>query len=286
MHAFVFANQPVRGAMGNMTAKTSIGERRSWSIASGASPVIGTAIHDGHGTREDVTGLMALSDVQRLREEDPFTAQMIAGLVNRLVVHHSRFEVDLNRAKEAAIYLEPEQAWGLKVWKESPSDDTISRSLQFHEDYYSTLEHVLKQIEQRHSAFVLLDVHSYNHRRDGADAMPTPQDRAPDINIGTISMDRDRWADVIEATINHFSTARIGGRHLDVRENVAFQGKGEQTRFVHERFPENGCAIAIEFKKIFMDEWTGKPDEQMIDDIQEAVTSLEPVLEKLLDGRR
>lgn len=269
-----------------MTAKASIGEQRFWSIASGASPVIGTAIHDGHGTREDVTRLMALSDGERLREEDPFTAQMIAGLVNRIVVHHSRFEVDLNRAREAAIYREPEQAWGLKVWKESPSDDTISQSLQFHDDYYATLEHVLKQIERRHSAFVLLDVHSYNHRRDGADAKPTPQDKAPDVNIGTISMDRDRWSDVIEATINHFSTARIGGRHLDVRENVAFQGKGEQTRFVHERFPENGCAVAIEFKKIFMDEWTGEPDMQMIEDIQAAITSLQPALETLLDGRR
>ena len=47
---------------------------------------------------------------------------------------------------------------------------------------------------------------------------------------------------------------------LDVRENVAFQGKGEQTRFVHERYPGQGCAIALEFKKFFMDEWSGEPD--------------------------
>ncbi|MEO8142476.1 MAG: hypothetical protein ABI617_07440, partial [Sphingomicrobium sp.] len=49
-------------------------------------------------------------------------------------------------------------------------------------------------------------------------------------------------------------------RRLDVRENVAFQGKGEQTRFVHERYPKQGCAVAIEFKKFFMDEWSGEPD--------------------------
>jgi hypothetical protein len=41
---------------------------------------------------------------------------------------------------------------------------------------------------------------------------------------------------------------------------VAFEGKGEQTRFVHERYPGTGCAIALEFKKFYMDEWTGKPD--------------------------
>ena len=45
-----------------------------------------------------------------------------------------------------------------------------------------------------------------------------------------------------------------------MRENVAFQGKGELTRFVHERYPGRGCAIALEFKKFYMDEWTGAPD--------------------------
>jgi hypothetical protein len=50
------------------------------------------------------------------------------------------------------------------------------------------------------------------------------------------------------------------GRKLDVRENIAFQGRGEQTRFVHERYPGRGCAIALEFKKFFMDEWSGEPN--------------------------
>ncbi|XUY29529.1 N-formylglutamate amidohydrolase [Agrobacterium sp. rho-8.1] len=272
--------------MANSVAETATGGRHFWSIVSGDSPVIATAVHDGHATRSEVEELLALSCAERLREEDPFTGDMIAGLINRVIVNHSRFEVDLNRARDAAIYLEPEQAWGLKVWTDRPPEQVISKSLNFHDDYYATLEHLLMQMQDRHGAFVLLDVHSYNHRRDGADEKPTAQAKAPDINIGTISMQRDRWADVIDATIEHFSAAKIGGRHLDVRENVAFQGKGEQTRFVHERFPEHGCAIAIEFKKIFMDEWTGEPDVSMIRDIGEAVKSLEPVLEELLAGRR
>ena len=272
--------------MSDMAAETSIGERRFWLIENGDSPVIGTAIHDGHVTRRDVGELMALADEERLREEDPFTADMISGLVNQIVVHRSRFEVDLNRAGNEAIYLEPEQAWGLKVWTDRPSEQVISQSLDFHEDYYAMLGQSLKRLENRYGAFVLLDVHSYNHRRSGPEAEPTPQDKAPDINIGTFTMDRDRWADVVDATLRHFRAATIRGRQLDVRENMAFQGKGEQTRFVHERFPENGCAIAIEFKKIFMDEWTGQPYSQMIQDIRDAITSLEPVLEELLGARK
>ena len=34
----------------------------------------------------------------------------------------------------------------------------------------------------------------------------------------------------------------------------------ELARFVHARYPDTGCAIALEFKKFYMDEWTGEPD--------------------------
>ena len=32
------------------------------------------AIHDGHHVREEVSRILALTDAERLREEDPFTA--------------------------------------------------------------------------------------------------------------------------------------------------------------------------------------------------------------------
>ena len=50
----------------------------------------------------------------------------------------------------------------------------------------------------RHERFVLIDVHSYNHRRGGPRADPTPQADAPDINIGTFSMPRDHWRFLID----------------------------------------------------------------------------------------
>ena len=69
---------------------------------------------------------------------------------------------------------------------------------------------------------------------------------------------------------------------MTVGENVAFQGKGEQTRFIHEKFPANGCAIAIEFKKFFMDEWTGAPDRDAVTDLRALVRSVVPLLEDVL----
>lgn len=267
-------------------ALARVSERQIFSASFGRSPVVGTAIHDGHLVRHELARLMALSVDERLYEEDPFTGDMIGGLTNRIVGHRSRFEIDLNRARDAAIYLEPEQSWGLKVWKDRPDAQALKASLDAHDDYYAMLLAYLSRIEQAYGRFMVLDVHSYNHRRNGADGAVTPQADAPDINIGTSSMDRNRWGHVVDAVIDHFAQATIAGRHLDVRENVAFQGKGEQTRFIHEHFPKTGCAIAIEFKKIFMDEWTGEGYPQVIEDIRDAISDLEPVLEDLLGAAR
>ena len=62
---------------------------------------------------------------------------------------------------------------------------------------------------------------------------------------------------------------------MDVRENVKFQG-GHVSRWAHETFPRSACVLAIEFKKFFMDEWTGAPDWDAITSIRKALESAVP----------
>lgn len=231
----------------------------------GAGPVLATAIHDGHELRPEIAEFMLLSDADRLREEDPFTGQATLDVPTHIIAHRSRFEFDLNRAANEAVYLTPEQSWGLDVWRAEPPASLVQRSLAIHSAYYEMLGDLLDQLTRDHERFLLIDVHSYNHRREGPDAAPTPQEAAPDINIGTFSMPRERWAWLVDPLIDAMRTFDFNGRPLDVRENVAFQGKGEQTRFVHERYDGKGCAIALEFKKFYMDEWTGEPDPGELD---------------------
>jgi hypothetical protein len=50
------------------------------------------------------------------------------------------------------------------------------------------------------------------------------------------------------------------GRQLDVRENVKFFG-GQLPRWIHEKFPNSVCTLAIEVKKFFMHEWTNELDQ-------------------------
>jgi N-formylglutamate amidohydrolase len=257
-----------------------------WTVSRGFSPILGTAIHNGHNIRGDLEALMAIPGNDRLREEDPFTEFLIRDLSNRIIFHRSRFEVDLNRPREAAVYLSPEQAWGMDIWKEQPLPATVERSLAVHDAYYSMLKQLLHDIEERHGRFVVLDIHSYNHRRDGPDAPPSELEIAPDINIGTFSMNRQRWAHVLDPFIKELRQFDFLGRRVDVRENVAFQGKGEQTRFIHETFPKNGCAIAVEFKKFFMDEWTCVPDRETLVAMRSMIRSTLPVLEDCLRATR
>ncbi|OJG00083.1 N-formylglutamate amidohydrolase [Pararhizobium antarcticum] len=256
-----------------------------WTTQRGASPVVATAIHNGHNVRADLLPLMALADAERLREEDPFTEFTIRDVRNRIVFHRSRFEVDLNRSRDGAVYLRPEQAWGLNVWRQAPAADLVEASLRVHDDYYTMLTSYLRGIERSYGRFVLLDIHSYNHHRDGPDALPTDSGAAPEINIGTSSIDRARWG-VVDAFMEKLASFEFRGRRMDVRENIAFQGKGEQTRFIHDMFPKTGCAIAVEFKKFFMDEWTGAPDVEALEAMRAMIASTVPVLEDALAAMR
>ena len=60
-------------------------------------------------------------------------------------------------------------------------------------------------------------------------------------------MPRDAWAFLVDPLTDAMRGFDFNGRRLDVRENVAFQGRGALTRFVHERYPGTGCALAVEF---------------------------------------
>ena len=252
-----------------------------WELKEGQSPLMATAIHNGHGVRENLVDSFSLSGEERLREEDPFTGTWTAVADTRVIVQQSRFEVDLNRPRGKAVYIKPEDAWGLQVWKTEPPPEAITQSLAQYDLFYAKMESVLREVVARHGRFVVFDLHTYNHRRDGPNAPPADPKENPEVNIGTGTMDRQLWGPVVDRFMSDLRRFDFLGRHLDVRENIIFQG-GQFSRWIHQTFPESGCALAIEFKKFFMDEWTGVPDFHQIETIQKALQTTVPgVLEVL-----
>lgn len=97
-------------------------------------------------------------------------------------------------------------------------------------------------------------------------------------------MDRGRWSGVVDAFVTTMAAQRTPGGEIDVRENVRFKG-ANLARWVHERYPEHGCALAIEFKKTYMDEWTGLPDDERITALAAALASTVEPMRRALEGR-
>lgn len=249
-----------------------------WEIIPGRGCLLTAAIHSGHEVSPEVKEYLALPESERLREEDPFTDEWTMIVGPRILGKHSRFEVDLNRPRNKAIYRLPEDAWGMRVWRTPPPDEVLDRSLEAYDAFYREMNEFLSGKGKECDHFVVLDIHSYNHRREGPNAPPADPAENPEVNVGTGTLvDHQYWQPLIERFMADLHRFDYNGRHLDVRENVRFRG-GFLPQWIHEHFPSSGCCLAIEFKKFFMDEWTGEPDHHQVELIREALNSTLPGL--------
>ncbi len=253
-----------------------------WWIDRGSGPLVATAIHDGHEVRPDVLDLMSISEADRLREEDPFTADWTEVAPTRVVGTRSRFEVDLNRPPGMAVYRTPAEAWGLDVWRDGIPDVDLARSIEQYDAFYRALGGLYSDMVDRYGRFVVLDLHTYNHRREGPDGPLADPSLTPKINVGTGNVaDRDLWAPVIDRFIADVADFDFPGGRLDVRENVNFRG-GHCGHWANTTFQDSVCVLSIEIKKFFMDEWTGIADPALHAAVGRALAAAVPgVLEEL-----
>ena len=219
-----------------------------------------TAVHAGHLLRPEVAELTALSDGERLLEEDPMT-DVLATVGDHLFVSRaSRFEVDLNRPPDEAVYRIPDDAWGLDLWKDGLPGDVVDRSLAQRERFYEMMGAWIEELIEAHGKVLLLDVHSFNHRRENEDGERVAATELPDIDLGLSTADRDRFGSVVDALWSELSATRIDGAPVDVRENVRFPDGGHWPEWVFANYGEHVCTVTLEYKKMFMDEWTGQAD--------------------------
>ena len=246
-------------------------------IETGPGPLVAAAVHDGHAIHPDTLPHVALDDAARLREEDPFTGGLTDVAPTRIVGQRSRFEIDLNRPREKALYRTPDDAWGLTVWTGDVPDRVATRSMDLYDRFYAAVASLLDDKVRQHQAIVVYDLHTYNHRRDGPDGAIADPEANPEVNIGTGTLDRTRWGSLVDRFMAELrdGAAAAGQPDLDVRENVKFKG-GAFSRWVHGRYGSDACVIAVEFKKTFMDEWSGTPDRAHLERLHTALASTVP----------
>ena len=176
------------------------------------TPIVCTAIHDGHMFSDAHKKITALSDSERLQEEDPFTGEWAKISDNQIIGKRSRFEFDLNRAPEKAIYVLPSDAWGLNLWKKPLPEKMQKETMEKYSEIYREIHNGINDLIQRFGKIVILDIHSYNHRREGPHAAPENPENNPEVNIGTGTMNRDYWAPVVDRFMNELQGYNFQGR--------------------------------------------------------------------------
>ncbi len=241
------------------------------------SPVICTAIHNGHELSPFVEAKMNLTEFQRFYEEDPYTEIFIEDCENKIIANFSRFEVDLNRNKDKCIYQNPEDAWGLKVRTKDFSAKEINDLLSRYDEFYGELMETITKLKEEYKTVFIFDIHSYNYRRNGIEADPKEN---PEIILGTNNMP-EKYLPLIYKIKSKFEEFVFFGRKLDVRINVKFTG-GNMSRWIHDNF-DDVISLSVEFKKIFMDELTGELHNEMILELKRIFNTVKKSVEEELN---
>ncbi len=229
------------------------------------SAFIGTALHWSSAVRKDVAPKLSISEPDRFYEEDPETHRFLAPLTHVITPNQSRYEVDLNRPPDVAVYSRPELAWGKEVWG-TPLDDferefTMEKWYEFH----TMMDCAVEDAIERFGYAVVFDVHSYNYQRD--EYVDWRTDGKPVINLGTRHLDLDaRGKGIVDSFLASLRKHTVLGEECLVEENGVFYGGYLNRRLAHLYGPR--CiTLSVEYKKVYMDERTGEIKEDILNDL-------------------
>ncbi len=206
-------------------------------------PYACAAVHDGHQFRKELWSNCLHTEYERWFEEDPCTKEFVKTHPIVIAGCDSRFEYDLNRDPENAIY---EDAWGKKLWKEPLNPIHKKTSLEKHTAFYTVVHALLKKLEEKFGMVVVYDMHSYNWRRWDREV--------PVINLGTSNIDNERFGNSVEAWRQSLSELELpNNMETTSKINDTFQGNGYFLKYSTQNF-KNTLVLATEFKKIYCDE--------------------------------
>ena len=227
-------------------------------------PYVCAAIHDGHHFRKELWENCLHTEYDRWFEEDPATKNMVISLPILLAGCDSRFEYDLNRSPEEAVF---KTAWGKTLWRHPLPKDQINRSLKKHKIFYQVTHALISKIEKKFGMAIVYDMHSFNWRRW--------EREVPTWNLGTSNIDNIRYGPDIELWRNMLSKMILpNGIKSDADINNTFYGNGYFLKYITRNF-KNTLVLATEIAKIYCDE-----HDQII--YPEVVTAVERQLRELI----
>ncbi|MFH6603948.1 N-formylglutamate amidohydrolase [Maribacter algicola] len=230
------------------------------------APYICGAVHDGHQFRKSLWGNCTHTDYERWYEEDPCTKEMVRSHPIVIAGCDSRFEYDLNRPPETAIY---EDAWGKRLWKNPLSKNEMEQSLSKHANFYKIVHALLRKIEHKYGKALVFDMHSYNWKRW--------ERSVPVWNLGTANIDNGRFGELAMAW-----SQKLGGMQLPnniestSKINDTFQGNGYFLKYITKNFA-NTLVLATEISKVYCDELSGIIYPEVVRSVEEQLKEIIPL---------
>ena len=204
------------------------------------------AVHDGHQFRKELWENCLHTEYERWYEEDPETKNMVRTHPILISGCDSRFEYDLNRVPEEAVF---ETAWGKQLWKQPLPEQHKRTSLQKHTNFYKVVHALIKKLEEKFGVSIVYDMHSYNWKRWDREV--------PTWNLGTSNVDNNRFGQDIEMWRKSLSELQLPNGIVSTSAiNNTFYGNGYFLKYITKNF-QNTLVLATEIAKVYCDELTG-----------------------------
>lgn len=202
------------------------------------------AVHDGHQFRKELWEYCLHSEYDRWYEEDPATIDMVKTHPIIVAGMDSRFEYDLNRAPETAVY---DDAWGKKLWKNELPKRMKDASLFKHHNFYKVVHALISKLEEKFGVCVVYDMHSYNWRRWDREV--------PTWNLGTKNIDNKRFGDYVESWRQILEKTPFPNSISSTSKiNDTFYGNGYFLKYITKNF-KNTLVLATEIAKVYCHEY-------------------------------
>lgn len=228
-------------------------------------PYACAAVHDGHQFRKDLWDNCLHSEFDRWYEEDPETKNMIVTHPIVIAGCDSRFEYDLNRDPENAVF---DTAWGKQLWKNPLPEAEKIKSLKRHESFYNVVEALISKLEEKFGVCVVYDMHSYNWKRWDREV--------PTWNLGTSNIDNGRFGDEVERWRSYLESIEFPHNiKQTAKVNDTFQGNGYFLKFITNNF-KNTLVLATEIAKVYCDEYQQIIYPEVVSTVEEQLKILLP----------
>lgn len=232
-------------------------------------PFVCGAVHDGAQFRPSLWENCLHSTYERWYEEDPCTKQMVQSMPIVISGRDSRFEYDLNRPPETAIF---DTAWGKQLWRNPLAEEEKTQSLAKHQNFYRIVHALIQKLEQLHQKVIVFDMHSYNWKRWDREV--------PVWNLGTSNINNDRFGDIVEEWRKKLEGIQLPvSQEVHAKINDTFYGNGYFLKYITQHF-NNTLVLATEISKVYCDELTGVIFPEVVAAVEQQLKELIPLQAK------